>query len=297
MLRLGCTAAQFGVKVVKTKFKTLAGVLSCVGIISAGAFLPSCSDSTFKSTPGAPQRPADGNGQKSPPENGNNNTPGFLKPGKSLDLYVVMDKSGSLYVDPVSQKMNTGSDVGCKRFEALLALSDSLRSKLKADDEVRLTVVTFSKNANQLGTMDKLLSQTRQQISAQFRAGVCDNPDYETTNYERGIQFILDSRSKNTADKKLDLENVVFFSDGAAKDKDTRLLEESIRNLNSTFPSRIYGVLLGKTRDNCVLKDTSGRFLQTSECMLKVVGNEPVKLLSVDDASGLEAAWAGLVDK
>jgi hypothetical protein len=68
--------------------------------------------------------------------------------------------------------------------------------------------------------------------------------------------------------------------------------------LNSTFPNRIYGVLLGRTQDRCVLKDSAtGRALQTSECMLKVVGNAPARLVSVDAAQDLASAWADLVNK
>ncbi|MEN9811121.1 MAG: hypothetical protein RLZZ488_2688 [Pseudomonadota bacterium] len=287
-----------------TKKKFLYLLLSGVGLAQTALLLPSCSDSNFTSDRTAKPAPADG-GNKSPLENGNNSKPGggnltdpgFAEEGRTLDLYVVMDKSGSLYVDPATQRMNSGSDPTCKRFDALLALVDSLRGKLKSNEQVRMTLVTFSKSAKSLGTMDGVLAQSREQISRKFRAGVCDNPDYDTTNYERGISTALQEYAANLSTGKLDLESVVFFSDGAAKDRDAGLLEQSIRRLNTAFPSRIYGVLLGQTSDRCVLKDSSGRALQTSECMLKVVGSIPEKLLSVDDANGLAAAWSDLVNK
>ena len=97
--------------------------------------------------------------------------------------------------------------------------------------------------------------------------------------------------------EKLQIESVIFFSDGAAKDTDVHLLAQSINNLNSAFPSRVYGVLLGKTLDQCVLTDMFGRNLSTRECLLKVVGNEPAKLIGVEDANGLSAAWSDLVNK
>lgn len=277
-------------------------LLSSICLAQIALLLASCSDSKFTSDRGERPRPA-ADGSKSPLENGNNSGPGnltdrgFAEAGRSLDLYVVMDKSGSLYVDPVTQRMNTGSDPNCKRFDALLALVDSLRGKLKSNEQVRMTLVTFSKNAKALGTIDGVLMQSRDQISSKFRAGVCENPDYDTTNYERGISVALQEHAANLSTGKLDLESVVFFSDGAAKDRDTGLLEQAIRRLNSAFPSRIYGVLLGQTSDRCVLKDSAGQFLQTSECMLKVVGNVPEKLFGVDDANGLAAAWADLVNK
>jgi hypothetical protein len=292
-----------GSQVVKTKSRYLTGVLTLVGLLPMPVVIPSCSDSNFKSEAAAPKQPSAG-GNQSPVEDGNNpqpaNTPepGFAKAGKSLDLYVIMDKSGSLYVDPTTQKMGSGSDVECKRFDALLQLVDSLKTKLNSNEQVRLTVVTFSKDAQPLGSLDQVLSLQRQQIIEKFRAGVCDNPDYDTTNYERGISSALQSHSANTNRKKLDLESVVFFSDGAARDTDSRKLEEAVTQLNTRFQGRIYGVLLGRTQDKCVLKDAAtGRSLQTGECMLKVVGNAPARLLSVDDAGELAAAWADLVNK
>ncbi|MEN9826779.1 MAG: hypothetical protein RI953_2524 [Pseudomonadota bacterium] len=279
----------------KTEMNLLARA-SLVAVGLTAVFMPSCSNSSFNSNAGGPPA-AGGKGDKSPAENGNNNPPGFAAAGKTLDLYVIMDKSGSLYIDPSTQQPNSGSDVACKRFDAMLDLVDSLRTKLNSNEEVRLTVVTFSKSAKNLGTMNSLLSQSRKDVSSKFRAGVCDNPDYDTTNYERGISVALQSHDDNLRQKKLDLESVVFFSDGAAKDKDTGILQESIRRLNSTFSSRVYGVLLGRTNDQCVLRDSNGRNLQTQECMLKVVGNESTKLLSVEDANGLSAAWSDLVNK
>lgn len=295
--------ASSGSPEVKTKFRYLTGIFSMAALFPLTVVMPSCSDSNFKSEAGAPKQPT-GDGQKSPLEDGNNPKPapapdsGFAKPGKSLDLYVIMDKSGSLYVDPTTQKMGSGSDVQCKRFDALLGLVDSLKTKLTNGEQVRLTLVTFSKEAQLLGSLDFVLGQNKQQLTDKFRAGVCDNPDYDTTNYERGISTAMQSRAANTTGKKLEMETVLFFSDGAARDSDTEKLEESMSQLNSTFPNRIYGVLLGRTQDRCVLKDSAtGRALQTSECMLKVVGNAPARLVSVDAAQDLASAWADLVNK
>lgn len=265
-----------------------------MSVAFGSAALPSCSDSSFRSDTGVPQRPIDGN--PSPLESGNNPNP-FAKAGKSLDLYFIMDKSGSLYVDPVTQKQNSGSDVECKRFDALQALLNSLRGKLKSGEQVRMTIVTFSRRGSQLGTLDDVLNQSQEQIRDKFRAGICDNPDFQTTNYERGISLTLQSFETNTASKKLDLQSVVFFSDGAAKDTNTDMLEQSISRLNTAFPQRIYGVLLGNTLDKCVLRDSNGRNLQTQECMLKVVGNDSQRLLNVDNAQGLASAWADLVNR
>ena len=287
----------------KTKIRYLTGMLTLLGVLPISVVIPSCSDSNFKSAPSAPKQPS-ADGRQSPPEGGVNPQPdvapepGFAKAGKSLDLYVIMDKSGSLYVDPTTQVMGSGSDVECKRFDALLELVESLKTKLKANEQVRLTLVTFSKEARLLGSLDQLLSQTRPQITQKFRAGVCDNPDYDTTNYERGISTALQSRSANILSKRLDLESVVFFSDGAARDSDSQKLEQAVSQLNVTFQNRIYGVLLGRTQDKCVLREpATGRLLQTSECMLKVVGNSPSRLVSVDDAQDLADAWADLVNK
>ncbi|NBW83444.1 VWA domain-containing protein, partial [bacterium] len=192
---------------------TLLKRAALAGVGLASFLMPSCSDSSFKSDAGGPPAatgPA--KGDKSPTESGNNNQPGFAAAGKTLDLYVIMDKSGSLYIDPSTQRPDSGSDVACKRFDAMLDLVDSLRTKLKSNEEVRLTVVTFSKSARNLGTINSLLLQKRSDVNSKFRAGVCDNPDYDTTNYERGISVALQSHEDNLRQKKLDLESVVFFS-------------------------------------------------------------------------------------
>lgn len=302
----------------KNKLKICASAFSFLafGLFSV-AVLSSCTESAFRSSSGegAAPKPSPEVGKKSPnePEKPKNPTviatatppkpvtpppPPFVQIGKSLDLYVIMDKSGSLYIDPSTPDvMNSGSDVSCKRFDALLKLVDTLRGKLTQGEMVRLSLVTFSREGAQLGTLNNVINLSRQTIDSKFRAGVCDKPDYETTNYERGISLALDSYANNKAQKKLDVESIVFFSDGAAKDENTQVLENSIARLNSVFPRRIYGVLLGNTSDKCVLKDAAGRNLQTRDCMMRVVGNESAKLLSVDDASGLEAAWVSLVGK
>lgn len=267
---------------------------ACLAFLLGAPITTACKNSSFTSG-GIPTATGDGNAQRA--LNERDEQSGFAVAGKTLDLYLIMDNSGSLYVDPQNQRAGSGSDVECKRFDAVLDLVDSLRTKLKSSEEVRMTVVTFGKSALRLGTIDKLLSQSKEALRAQFRSGVCNSSSLETTNYERGISVALQSHDQNVSQKKLDLKSVVFFSDGAAKDRDTQALEASIERLNQTFKSRVYGVLLGRTTDKCVLRGPQGQNLQTKECMLKVVGNDTDKLLNVNDASGLSAAWANLVNK
>ena len=221
--------------------------------------------------------------------------PGFLQAGKSLDLYVIMDKSGSLFKDPMSPLPGTGSDPNCKRFDGLLDLVDSLKTKLKANEEVRLTVVTFAEKRTLLGSLENVLKLSRDDVSNKFRFGTCNTPD-GTTNYAEGIEGILSEFAKNSARKKLDLESVVFFSDGAAKD-DENTLRAAIDKLNNTFPRRTYGVLLGQTNDTCSLTGATGSKLSTADCMALVVGADLSKVLKVGDANGLSEALSGLINK
>jgi hypothetical protein len=223
--------------------------------------------------------------------------PEFFSAGKSLDLHVIMDKSGSLWVDPKNPTlMSSGSDPNCKRLDALLDLVDGLRTKLNKGEFVRLTVVTFGNGSAVVGSIPDLLKETREAINNKLRPGVCEFPgQLETTNYAKGITASLAKLRELRMLKKLDVETNLFFSDGAAKDRPDEL-EIAINQLNSEFPKRVFGVLLGSTSDNCKLtKD--GRALSTIECLVKVAGDATDKVIQSNDAAGLSAAMTSLLEK
>lgn len=134
------------------------------------------------------------------------------------------------------------------------------------------------------------------EIEAKFRPGICDYPGRQSTKYAQGMKIALNDYAKNKGAGKFDLETTLFFSDGAAKDSPQELTD-AINKLNSAFPKRVYGILLGKTSDVCTLEDNSGKNLSTEECLLEVVGKDPNKVIQATDAAGLSAAMTSLLQK
>lgn len=233
----------------------------------------------------------------------------FLQEGKSLDLYVIMDKSESLYPNPggvfringIKQKIDPdpGSDPNCKRLDALLDMVDAIRNRLTKGERVRMNVVTFGNDSKNLITFDKLLSLQRAEIQAKLETGLCSaNEEIQLTMYAKGIDASLQNYAVNTVQAKLDVETVLFFSDGAAKDEEN-ILRKSILDLNLKFKTRIFGILLGSTTDDCSLKKTifSQTPMSTRECMEEVVGQVPGRVIQVDDAAGLSNAMVSLLKK
>lgn len=255
----------------------------CLG----GGFLNACSDSQFNSEPkkeGQQVIRSSASGE------------GFAQAGKSLDLYVIMDRSGSLFVDPKTMTKNSGSDPQCKRFDAFLALVEALKVKLKQGEQVRVNVVAFNEEDFHLPPSENILALSRNEIESLYRSGVCDDKKIRGTLYAKGINKALTVYQQQIQQKKLPVESVLFFSDGAARDE-VADLREAIDQLNAKFPQRVYGVLLGQTTDQCSLRTPERIPLTTRECMLEVTGNAPDKLLQVDNADGLVAALTGLVNK
>lgn len=285
--------------------RSLASSIAIVTAVAVcGLLFSSCSSGEFsQTTPGSPRK----NPTKSGTEGAGSvqdakskrsgNAEGFAQAGKSLDLYVIMDKSGSLYVDPTTRSMpNSGSDPQCKRFDAFLALTEALKGKMKQGEQVRVSIVVFNDGVEALETTENILSLDRAAIETRYKSGVCDIQDLKGTQYAVGINKALEEFLRLSSSKKLPLESVLFFSDGAARD-DENPLRQAIAQLNSTFPQRVYGVLLGQTSDKCQLRSSTGTQLSTTECMLEVTGKSTERLLQVDKADGLVNALTGLVNK
>lgn len=265
-------------------------VFACV--ISASLFSTACSEGKFsQSVPDskASQRSIDASGET---------TGKFVQPGKSLDLYVIMDRSGSLFVDPSTRATGSGSDPDCKRFDAFLQLVEGLRGVLKNKEQVRMTVVTFNNYATTLPVSDSLLTMSNSEIESLYKRGVCFEPKgLLGTEYALGINRALSEYHKLNLIKKLDLQTVLFFSDGAARDESPEQLKNAISSLNQTFSQRIYGVLLGATTDKCTLETTEGEQMSTTECMMEVAGGASERVIQVETADALAAAITGLIKK
>lgn len=319
------------------KSKNYHGFYTCLSVLILAC--TACNSSQFSAQAPLAQKPSEKARSEQPAGTapnakimGTENTNGskfpqnesFLPTGKSLDLYVIMDKSSSLWrVIDSSGETVAGTDPSCKRFDALLDLIDEMRKKLVAKEQVRLTIVTFGTNpahfnherfsigvapsarenvVKTLGSMEDLMSQSRSAIDQTFRAGVCaDNRDPQYTHYASGIKETLNSKIGLTALKKYDAETALFFSDGAANDPTEEELKEAISNLNNAFPGRLWGILLGdsKTVGNggglCTLKKAGDFQMTADECMFMLVGADPSKLLRVQSATDLSAALTGLI--
>lgn len=222
----------------------------------------------------------------------------FFKKGQSLDLYVVMDKSYSLWESP-EPFGGEGSDPSCLRLNALLDLIDGLREELFQKEEVRLNVITFGTFASSLGTISDILSVSRAELDQRLREPVCNKPNRANGNtfYSNALNLISEELKIQRGLKKLDIETAIFFSDGAARDRDEAELKSAIEKFNESFPKRAYGVLLGKTLDKCNIKNDAGDRLSTFDCVAEVVGSDSSRVVQSENAAKLSETMIQLLKK
>ncbi len=307
-------------------------LLCMVAMIAAS----SCSPGKFSSSSESPEKPrkSDASAEQLKVENGDDSrgvrdgvvkppSESFLQPGKSLDLYVIMDKSNSLrWVIDNTGAVVEGTDPKCKRFDALLDLIDGIKKKLVSKENVRLTVITFGtdpKYSNDqrfftkdrpltesvlstVSSTDDVLSLSRDKITEIYQSGVCsENTQKQYTHYASGIRELMKSKFALTALKKLDVETALFFSDGAANDPDESELRTSIQKLNANFPRRLWGIILGDASQNqnedslCTLKNEKSKRMTAEECMTAVVGGDQRRLLRVKSAADISSVLVGLI--
>ena len=219
----------------------------------------------------------------------------FFKKGQSLDLYVVMDKSGSLW----EYLGSVGSDPECLRLNALLDLVEGLRGQLNQKEQVRLNVITFGTVATPVGNISDSLSMTRAELELRLRSAICEPPPPfdRSTIYASALDLISAQLGEQRGIKKLDVETAIFFSDGAAKDMRESELRESIAKFNASFPKRAYGVLLGETVDRCNIRDASGERLSTIDCIGEVVGGDQTRVVQAANAAKLSETMIQLLKK
>jgi uncharacterized protein YegL len=219
----------------------------------------------------------------------------FFKKGQSLDLYIVMDKSGSLWEYQGSE----GSDPNCLRLNALLNLVDGLRTQLNQKELVRLNVITFGSRATNVGSISDLLSMSKSELDDRLRSAVCDKPSSSnrSTIYSNALNLISEQLKTQRELKKMDVETAIFFSDGAAKDEDANELRSAIVEFNKSFPKRAYGVLLGETADTCKIENASGEPLSTIDCITEVVGGDPTRVVQSASAQKLSETMIQLLKK
>lgn len=267
-------------------------------LIAFAMFCISCSTETDysagkKTIPGSNNKTVAAEAADAQPKD--TSTGEFFKQGKSLDLYVVMDKSGSLW----GSSNIEASDPNCLRLEALLDLVDKLKGFLTQKEAVRLNVITFGTTASPAGNITNALSLSRAELDARLRAPVCDKPSFanRSTIYSDALEMIATELAVQRVKQKFDVETAIFFSDGAAKDLDENRLSQSIQSFNSAFPKRSYAVLLGKTNDKCNITKSDGDKMSTLECITEVVGGDDKRVVQSDDASKLSTSMIQLLSK
>lgn len=287
----------------KNNFRNI--TISCL----LSTILMSCSKGTYKSNQNASGHSPGKTDAASTADSDANSVASseFFQAGKSLDLYVVLDKSASLFhakttiKDTQAFDRSLGSDPDCKRFDALKFLIMSLDEKFKGDEQLRLTVVTFSDDASSLGKYENVLDDTENNIN-NLRLGVCEMPPglepyTGKTKYSKGISRILEIQKENIKKSELDLQTLLFFSDGAPNDDEVEL-RGSLNRLREVFPKRVFGVLLGSPPDKCSLTKADGTQKKTTiECMLEVVDFNPKRLRQAGNAEQLLTEMGSLIEK
>ncbi|MEY2988373.1 MAG: hypothetical protein RJB13_1894 [Pseudomonadota bacterium] len=224
----------------------------------------------------------------------------FFKKGQSLDLYIVMDKSGSLWeYRSNDDKKFPGSDPQCLRLLALVDLIEKLGAELNNGEEVRLNVVTFGSFATNVGSIRNPASMGRENLASVLKDDICSKPNKENrdTIYSKALEKISLTLSEQRKVEKMDVETAIFFSDGAARDENTDDLKNAIAEFNSAFPNRAYGVLLGNTEDKCKITNAAGQELTTTECITEVVGGDPNRVVQSANAAKLSETMIQLLSK
>ncbi|MFZ9521229.1 MAG: vWA domain-containing protein [Silvanigrellaceae bacterium] len=153
-------------------------------------------------------------------------------PGQSLDLYAIVDISGSL----------GKTDPNCTRFEALKTFFKELKTTLGENTDARLTLTVFSSQARFVGTDEGFLKFSDAEIDAKYRPSICVSSG--STNISRAFALTKDAAVglMKTSPKKV--SSVLVFSDGMPTDMPLPI--DAAAQLRSVFPDRVFGVLLGE---------------------------------------------------
>lgn len=150
--------------------------------------------------------------------------------GRSLDLYLVMDKSGSL----------EDNDRDCLRFEALSSFKKELRTFLGENGDVRASIIQFSERGSFLATIDNFLSISPESFAADFRRDICESDGH--TNPSDAFDITLSTFSSLKENPK-DMASVLFFTDGLPNRR-TDVLPQKVNEMKAAFGEKIFSILL-----------------------------------------------------
>lgn len=151
--------------------------------------------------------------------------------GKSLDLFFVIDHSGSL----------GQNDPDCSRFEAISEFRKRLVSHLGDAGDARASFILFSDVAKFHATIDDFLRMTTEEFKSTFRSHICQNEG--STNPSAAFEITMSKAEELRVDKPKDMSSVLFFTDGLPN-LDTKVLDKKINAMKSIFEGNIFSVLL-----------------------------------------------------
>lgn len=219
---------------------------------------------------------------------------------KSLDLYTLFDVSGSL--STTSQTV-TATDPECKRWPAFLGLLTKITQSMDKTKQLRLTLVTFSDHASAKETItismhDFNQSSFTSRVESVYKSSVCTSEG--STNPHEGFLKIKELYQANVAKFKLELESLIFFSDGipsfGSKWPSLDMIKGSASQIRGIFGARAYSILLGNRFDLAqVCKSKTPECPITPLEFIKWVSPNSEQLRSVDSASDLESAFDSML--
>lgn len=193
--------------------------------------------------------------------------------GKSLDLYFMVDVSGSL----------KGTDPDCDRWDAILDFKKELTDFLGIDGDVRTTFIKFSDKAKHFGTINDWLGMSDGDFKNDYKSDICDRSG--NTNTSDALEETVNEYKNLKSDPK-DVHSALLFTDGIpTKGKDQ--LDKRIDELKDNFGKKIFSVLLWNELGGASRTDKS-----EAEKLLRKVTGSSGRVKSVDDPSGIGKAIA-----
>ncbi|NBW82944.1 VWA domain-containing protein, partial [bacterium] len=168
-----------------------------------------------------------------PPEDASGNPPGnkIAVAGSSLDLYAIIDVSGSL----------NQNDPSCTRLAALKAFFSDLRKVLGTNPDARLSLTIFSSTATFIGTDNGFLQLSDNEFDDKYRRYICQANG--NTNISQAFNLTREKALPLIQNSPKKVASVLIFTDGFPTDMPLPIAAAA--QLRDVFPNRVFGILLG----------------------------------------------------
>lgn len=198
--------------------------------------------------------------------------------GKSLDLYFIIDVSGSL----------SRTDPDCDRLDALLDFKSELTKYLGDTEDVRASFVRFNDKARFMGTIDDYLGLSKSDFKDKFKDDICD--DEGKTNTADAFEETVDKYNDLKSSPK-DTRSAILFTDGMPT-KGEDQLDRRIDEMKDVFGKKIFSVLLwDDSAASSGIFSALGSKDKAQKFLKKATGSSD-RVKSVDDPSGIGKAIA-----